>query len=82
VLEFSQIPFGDFGNDIVEGWFEASGGGFCDGVGQFGQGVTESNFSGSVGKRVSRSFGSKGTDISAFSTVERTWIARDGRSFQ
>ena len=82
MLEFSQIPFGDLGNDVVERWFEASGSRFGDGVGEFWQGVTESNFSGSVGERVSGSFGSKGTDISAITSDGRTWIARDGRSFQ
>lgn len=60
VLELRQIPLGDLGNNIVKSRLETSGGGFGDGVGEFGKSVTKGNLGGGVSKRVTSGLGGKG----------------------
>lgn len=63
MLELGQIPLGDLGDDVVERRLEAGGGGLGDGVGQFGEGVTESDLGSGVSERVTCGLGRQGTEM-------------------
>lgn len=57
--EFREIPLRDFGYDVVERWLEACSSSFCDGVGQLGKCMSQSNFGSCVGKGVPCRLGSQ-----------------------
>ena len=56
ILEFLQVPAGDFNGYVVEGWFEAGGCDFGDFVDEFRQGVAEGEFCCYVSKWVTCDF--------------------------
>ncbi|KAI6760251.1 hypothetical protein HG531_013452 [Fusarium graminearum] len=77
VLELGKIPSRNLGDDVVKRRLEVGGSGLGNSVGKLGQGVTETDLSSSVSKRISSSLGgqsrgSRKTSVDLNDTVVKT----------